>query len=543
MVIIPLFHCELIQNARDAIIARRILEGFSNNWGRITVRIISENETHWLEVEDNGIGMSESVLTGPMLDFEQSYWDSGLAIREWPGLISSQFQPTGKYGIGFYSVFMIGEYVKIVTRRDKDGKDETRVLEFTNGIEKRPILRPATSSEQRNATGTLIRIQLNAKPSDTGGILGPMRIECSHLDTIYRDVPWQLRDLCEWLCPALDVDLVTEEYDNTQIAIRANDWETLSADMLVRRLALHGNPVDGFWNAEPLKSCLQNLTNITDNQSHIIARTFLWPKLEMKISVQQGINFTHNKVQMNLGNVITAGQFRGTTSMGTIGLWLGRSCQVSRSTSEPIAFDYPLKCIEWASQQADLINSLNLDFSDKLRAAEQIRGIGANTGPLPIAIGKNGLLNFSDITSMRNLPKEIILFSADHRWHEKRFKEIDCGERLNENTFGVLNNRMESDFFHGIQEDPKKRAKHPAWNCYFRSLWGAVIEAIAFAWNADLQNVLEESSILAWNPKLFKRIEISNIKIPKRENFSAVVGVDSNGNDLNYDEVDIIRKP
>jgi hypothetical protein len=167
--IIPLR--ELIQNARDAIIARRILEKRNNNWGTITVRVFSEKEIHWLEVEDTGIGMSEAVMTGPMIDFGQSYWDSELAKREWPGLISSQqFQPTGKYGIGFYSVFMIGENVKIVTRRNIE-HEETRVLEFSNGLKIRPILRHAKKNEQRIEPGTLVRIQLQIKPTDKGGIL------------------------------------------------------------------------------------------------------------------------------------------------------------------------------------------------------------------------------------------------------------------------------------------------------------------------------------------------------------------------------------
>ncbi len=49
---------ELVQNAADAVRARRALEERGDGWGTIRVRIGSDGDTHWLEVEDNGVGMS-----------------------------------------------------------------------------------------------------------------------------------------------------------------------------------------------------------------------------------------------------------------------------------------------------------------------------------------------------------------------------------------------------------------------------------------------------------------------------------------------------
>jgi hypothetical protein len=64
---------ELIQNGSDAIRTRRIVEGRPNDWGDICIRTGSDSEGDWIEVEDNGIGMSTEVLTGPLLDFGSSY--------------------------------------------------------------------------------------------------------------------------------------------------------------------------------------------------------------------------------------------------------------------------------------------------------------------------------------------------------------------------------------------------------------------------------------------------------------------------------------
>ena len=56
---------ELIQNAADAIKARRLLEKRETHWGEVEVSIRRNEEQDWLVVKDNGIGMSENILTGP----------------------------------------------------------------------------------------------------------------------------------------------------------------------------------------------------------------------------------------------------------------------------------------------------------------------------------------------------------------------------------------------------------------------------------------------------------------------------------------------
>jgi hypothetical protein len=73
---------ELIQNAADAIRYRRELEpGNSAYDGRIVARLRDEGSGHvWIEVEDDGLGMSEAVLTGPLIDFGESYISSSLVV-------------------------------------------------------------------------------------------------------------------------------------------------------------------------------------------------------------------------------------------------------------------------------------------------------------------------------------------------------------------------------------------------------------------------------------------------------------------------------
>ena len=108
---------ELLQNASDAIQARRKYQNRPSDWGLIQVSLQSEGEKTWLVVEDNGIGMSEQVLTGPLLDFGTSFWRSSLAMEEFPGLMASGLQAIGRFGIGFFSIFMLGSAVRVYSRR------------------------------------------------------------------------------------------------------------------------------------------------------------------------------------------------------------------------------------------------------------------------------------------------------------------------------------------------------------------------------------------------------------------------------------------
>jgi hypothetical protein len=106
---------------------------------RIRVRYDQLGDAY-LEVEDDGIGMSERVLTGPLLDFGTSFWSSNLVQDEFPGLRSSSFQSVGRFGIGFYSVFMISSSVTVSTRRWDAGLDNLRTLSFPRGLTLRPSL-------------------------------------------------------------------------------------------------------------------------------------------------------------------------------------------------------------------------------------------------------------------------------------------------------------------------------------------------------------------------------------------------------------------
>ena len=129
---------ELLQNARDAVAARRVLDDRYS--GHIDIEIDKSDGTTIITISDDGIGMSLKTIKDCFLNFGDSFWSSDLAKAEYPGLNSSSFKSVGRFGIGFYAVFMIASKVTIETRRFDRSLDETLTVKFPNGLCLRPII-------------------------------------------------------------------------------------------------------------------------------------------------------------------------------------------------------------------------------------------------------------------------------------------------------------------------------------------------------------------------------------------------------------------
>src|SRR5262249_15374494 len=137
---------ELIQNSVDAIRARRFLDPFFQPSaklkypGHISIHIAKDinPDFYWLSVEDNGIGMSEKVITTALLDFGVSFWSSDLAAQLYPGLPSEErFRPIGKFGIGFFSIFMYSDEAIVFSREFRSAADKWNCLIFKYGLKGR----------------------------------------------------------------------------------------------------------------------------------------------------------------------------------------------------------------------------------------------------------------------------------------------------------------------------------------------------------------------------------------------------------------------
>jgi hypothetical protein len=189
---------ELVQNAQDAVLARRVVDP-SPFPGHVKVRLLHNQSGNWvLEVSDDGIGMDEEILVHGLLDFGACGWRTNVVRTKFVGLTGGGFRPRGRFGIGFFSVFMLGDKVEIITRRFDVGQTEARRLTF-DGRKARPLLTAVATSEYVSP-GTTVRVVLTTSPYDEKGIF--RNTEDDRLDElIYRlilenDVPIEITE-CE----------------------------------------------------------------------------------------------------------------------------------------------------------------------------------------------------------------------------------------------------------------------------------------------------------------------------------------------------------
>ena len=107
--------------------------------------------------------MSQTTLTKDLLDFGRSFWASERAAREFPGVHASGYTPVGRFGIGFFSIFMAAKKVRVYSRRFDKGLDDVRCLTFESGIS----LRPTLSFERPNDWGMDLctRVELELEPA------------------------------------------------------------------------------------------------------------------------------------------------------------------------------------------------------------------------------------------------------------------------------------------------------------------------------------------------------------------------------------------
>lgn len=222
---------ELLQNAVDAVHACRSLGGLNSLEGEIEIALETDPDGYWLHVIDTGIGMSRYVLTEVLLDFGRSLWNSADLRGEWSGLSASGFEAIGQFGIGFFSVFMLGARVQVATRRYEHKENEASqwLLEFTDGTRKRPTLRVPSGNEKLKKHGTRVSVLISQEKLEA--LLkkpGQLQKDLNKISFL---------QACSLLAPMIDIDLYTKDIGGIrQLAVKANDWLLLPSLDLLRRI-------------------------------------------------------------------------------------------------------------------------------------------------------------------------------------------------------------------------------------------------------------------------------------------------------------------
>ncbi len=155
-----IFLRELISNASDACERLQFLAltepGLTSDDPDFRITISLDRRTRSLSVADNGIGMTRDELVDNL----------GTIARSGTAAFAEQIAATsedgsgfiGQFGVGFYSVFMVGDQVDVLTRRagetkgwrwSSDGKGEFVVAEDDGAPARGTVVRVHLKEEDR----------------------------------------------------------------------------------------------------------------------------------------------------------------------------------------------------------------------------------------------------------------------------------------------------------------------------------------------------------------------------------------------------------
>ncbi|MBA4356809.1 MAG: molecular chaperone HtpG, partial [Desulfovibrio sp.] len=170
-----IFLRELVSNASDALDKLRITSATSDainaqaagdDEAPLEIRIEADKAGKLLTISDNGIGMTEAELVENIgtiahsgsAHFLKALKESGGAAGQDAGGI------IGRFGVGFYSVFMVAGSVRITTRSHREG---AMPVEWTSDGQGAYSIRELTGDEAAAVLrGTKIEVSLKADLAD-----------------------------------------------------------------------------------------------------------------------------------------------------------------------------------------------------------------------------------------------------------------------------------------------------------------------------------------------------------------------------------------
>ncbi|WP_445276820.1 HD domain-containing protein [Streptomyces sp. DSM 41033] len=484
---------ELLTNACDAVKAREALmlyRGGRPFFGRVSVWIEEDSSGHWLVCSDNGIGMTPEVLGRQFLDFGCSSWLSPEVVRDNIGLLASRFEPTGKFGIGFFSVFMMGNRVEVWSRPLSGAPSDTWNLEFSSGVEVRPILRRAKRHEEMDEPGTTIRVLLDeGRTQRTEADNAYTFNATAHSRNYQREGAILLSEIIGHILPAPQADIwVSDNFpnENPHLLMTKDDWLT----------------IDGV-------SLLQRVFGVTDEGNvdrrnrefdpKFLAEKF-GPKLKTILTAEglpvgRACLIGEAATALRYGpysSTVTAGPTRTETRVNAVmGLFIGKPSKAARDAAVPMIS--PKDMARWVSLElADLVRNMKKPAEWCRVLGEQVSALGGDHGDLPTWQVKGQWLTYTGLVSWLGERDSVI--GVDSLYAAVRVGTDAYQVDLLENV--VL---VESGWSPAIDPEPA------GWSFsdhFSNTVQGVFLRAIAEAWGeksmmSAMQEILDGHSQIA----------------------------------------------
>ncbi len=414
---------ELIQNASDAVRARRRQANDPFYQGKVVVSLsAAEEDGFWqLIVEDDGIGMAEHILAGPLIEFGKSFWTSEEAQSEFPGLVSSNLRQTGRFGIGFFSTLMVAKRIVVTSRRWDAGHDTARSLTFREGLRLRPLISTAHGTSL-NQFSTRVALQITTE--DAERLLTALRAQQDNLKIT-------LKELVAHLCPCLDCDvLVSQDPGQVELA-HSGTWYDGDPSQWAREIVFADrradHQLDGY--IAQIASLLRVVEGFDGEPCGRAAIAFG--------QIETGIG--------SVGGLTSSLPLRAVSnfSMSYVGA-LGFEPDGIRRGSGAIYAREEVQA--WASEQARLLSRLEISAIEKYLAAMNVAEFGGDPTPIATILINRQARTLASVYDMLAEGKEIFAAAGSSTGGHPKALSISQVLYWSRGSFGMGLHPNELDF-------------------------------------------------------------------------------------------------
>lgn len=410
---------ELIQNAADAIRARRALEERGQEFGKIQITV----EQHPVDVDrclvhidDDGIGMSERILSTTLVDFGKSLWTSSAIADEFPGLKATNVKHIGKFGIGFFAVFEVSEEVRVISKRYDVGLQDARALDF-RGLVTRPLLRELMPSELPRDVSTRITLSIskdvtqNSRASESG--ISEYDVPFGYYPRSRRSGGLTLMKAVMGICSFLDIEVqYTDLRNGDTLTHTANIYEK-NAEVFISELPLHSD--DEVQTKHFVAS--DNLSVLKAKNGDAYGRAAL--DLDAIINSR-----TSPRACVSVGGIVSIGSRGGLNTRANVSIpYFGViEGETERAARNVFKLTVPEGSVEdWLQTQISRIDRDLLRTSEIMHIASfALEALGVDSG-LPFAFHKGNLITASEVAALARSTKKIYLPMS---WRYETWPEV-----------------------------------------------------------------------------------------------------------------------
>ncbi len=361
---------ELIQNAADAVRARRALENPDASYqGWVEVKIEEADDLHsWITVQDNGVGMTQRILTGPLIDFGHSLWHSELVKEVLPGFASRRVEQIGQYGIGFYSTMMVSNYLTVSSRFYTAGLESIHSLEFTKGLLNNGILVRGSTVPMGINVRTIVRMKVAKDVVNEFLKVNTRDIEFYSVKEQRERPSITLEMRLSILCVALDCDVYSKFGKGPKLLAHRADWRETDAKKWLDGVLLSSLREDREF-ARAVQIAASTLREVTDDGAcRGRAAISFWRFHGAELQVVGGFSVRPPSIGWE-GSMSRVFGFIASASAGP-----RRSAGEYRVRPQALA--------EWASDQAIRLATANLTPMEAHQAALAVSEFGGAVAPI-----------------------------------------------------------------------------------------------------------------------------------------------------------------